>query len=214
MPEDAHGLVNHTSEIICTKPLYTLLKPALGPFSTLRLVLTSCYKMQHISENDPRKAMVRASLKVMPSKLCISTFQTQCASAQSQLGTYYSAFRTMPYVSQSLNHSWTAPLVAPPLSSPVTEPTAYKFASRAPVVRRFPTASAKASATKQSRPNHPQLPPPSAARKLPSSSASSAYHPYARSVSEPLVPLQYDEFLASFQHRIDGMTGQKGGWGF
>jgi hypothetical protein len=25
---------------------------------------------------------------------------------------------------------------------------------------------------------------------------------------------QYDNFLASFQHRIDGMTGQKGGWGF
>ncbi|KAI0254784.1 hypothetical protein BJV78DRAFT_1350903 [Lactifluus subvellereus] len=172
-----------------------------------RFALTSRYEMQRVSENNPRKAM------------------TQCAGVQSQLGTYCSSFRTVPCASQSWNPSWTAPLVAPPQSSPVTEPTAYRFASRAPVVHRSPT-SAKTSATKQSRPKtapHAQMPPPSAAKKPQSSSSSSTHHPYARSGPEPLDPFlmryygpdnQYDEFLASFQHRIDGMTGQRGGWGF
>ena len=180
--------------------------------------------MQRVSENNPRKGMVRASLEAM-SCMLIFTCQTQSAGVQSQLGGFCSAFRTVPCASQSWNPSWTAPLVAPPQPSPVTEPTAYRFASRAPVVRRSPPNSAKASATKQSRPKttpHAQLPPPSAARK-PLSSSSSAYHPHARSGPEPLDPFlmrnygpdnQYDEFLASFQHRIDGMTGQRGGWGF
>jgi hypothetical protein len=165
--------------------------------------------MQRMSQNNPGKAMVRASLVIM---LCMLVFtcQTQCAGAQSQLGAYCSAFRTVPCPSQPLNHSWAAPLVVPPRSSPVTEPAAYRFASRAPVVRRSPSSSAKASATKRSRPNQT----PSAARKPLSSSSSSASFPYTKPVPEPSDPLQYDEFLASFQHRIDRMTGQRGGWGF
>ena len=180
--------------------------------------------MQRASENNSRKAMVCACFGVM-SCMLIFTYQTQSAGVQLPLGAFCSAFRTVPCAPQSCTPSWTAPLVAPPRSDPVTEPTAYRFASRAPVVRRSPPTSAKASATKQSRPKtapHAQLSHPSAARK-PHPPSSSARHPYARSGPEPLDPFvmrqygpdnQYDEFLASFQHRIDGMTGQRGGWGF
>lgn len=187
-PEDTHGS-SIASDLASSKH---------GPF----------YEMQRVSKNNSRKATVRASYEAAVMDVCVFTYQLQCAGAQSQLETFCSAFRTAP----SLNHSWAAPLVAPPRSSPVMEPTAYKFASRAPVVRRSPNA--KASTTKQSRPNSHQLSPPSAVRKPPSSSSSPAYHPSARPCFEPLVPLQYDESLASFQHRIDGMTGQRGGWGF
>jgi hypothetical protein len=67
-----------TSEIIYSTPLYALLKPALGPFigCTLRLVLTSCHKMQRISENDPRKTMVRASFELCHQRLHIHISDT------------------------------------------------------------------------------------------------------------------------------------------
>jgi len=137
---------------------------------------------------------------------------TMCAGAPSHFGAYYcGAFRTTPCAS-----SWAPPLVAPSRTSTVTEPSGYRFASRAPVVRRSPPTSVKASAIKRSRSGtaHRQKSSnPSVNRRPPGASSS-------RRLSTGVVPeqaeagYQYDEFLASFQCRIDGMTGQSGGWGF
>lgn len=143
----------------------------------------------------------------------VFTSRAQCAGAPSHFGAYCGAFRTTPCTS-----SWVAPLVAPSWTSPVTEPSGYRFASRAPVVRRSPTTSGKASAIKRSRSGtaHRQKPSAPSANRRPSALSSS------RRLSTGAVPEQaeaghqpeYDEFLASFQRRIDGMTGQSGGWGF
>ena len=134
----------------------------------------------------------------------------QCAGAPSHFGAYCGAFRATPCAS-----SWVPPLVAPSWTSPVTEPSGYRFASRAPVVRRPPTISPKTSAIKRARSGtaHRQnLSNPSANRRPGASSSrrlsTGTVHEQAGSGD------QYDEFLASFQRRIDGMTGQSGGWGF
>jgi hypothetical protein len=135
------------------------------------------------------------------------------------MGAYCGAFRTAPCIPQSLNHSWAAPLVAPApsRSDPVAEPSEYKFASRAPVIRRSP-------GSKHPRPKNAhqgKLPVPFANGKLNVSSC--GYRTQSQKVPQQQNPHsmrtgdmdnQYDDFLASFQHRIDGMTGQKGGWGF
>ncbi|KAI0005093.1 hypothetical protein BJV74DRAFT_806915 [Russula compacta] len=137
-----------------------------------------------------------------------------CAGKQARSGMYYGAFRTSPHVPQASNHSWTAPLVAPVQPCPVTEPSEYKFASRAPVVRRSPPTSTKASATRNPRSKaahahhrHPSVPSGNGKQR-----ASGQQDPYT--IPSLDSANQYDEFLASFQHRIDYMTGQRGGWGF
>ena len=143
-------------------------------------------------------------------------------SERRQLGTYYGAFRTHPCIPQSLNHSWAAPLVAPAQSDPVTEPSQYRFASRAPVVRRK-SPSSKHPRPKTVHQGQVSVPFANGNANMPSC----AYRSHARSATakapeqpDPHVSrqgdlgVQYDEFLASFQHRIDGMTGQRGGWGF
>jgi hypothetical protein len=129
-----------------------------------------------------------------------------------QLGAYCGAFKTSPCGPQSSNHSWAAPLVAPARSNPVTEPSEYKFASRAPVIRRSPTGSSKHPRSKTA--HQGKLPVAFTNGKL-NMSSSCAYRtqdPHIMRSGD--LDNQYDEFLASFQHRIDGMTGQKGGWGF
>lgn len=143
-----------------------------------------------------------------------------CAGAPSHsAGAFYSAFRTAP----STSSSWVPPLVAPSRTNSVTEPSGYRFASRAPVVRRSPPASGKASARiKRSRSGtaHRQQSSHPSANRTPS--ASSSRRLSTGTVPEQAEPFimrhdtghQYDEFLASFQRRIDGMTGQSGGWGF
>ena len=141
-------------------------------------------------------------------------------SEKRQLGAYCGAFRMSPCIPQSLNHSWAAPLVAPAptRSVPVTEPSEYKFASRAPVIRRSPSS-------KHPRPktgHQGKLPLPYANGKPNMSSCGGYRRTHARAAvpqqQDPrysdMMDNQYDAFLASFQHRIDGMTGQKGGWGF
>ena len=131
----------------------------------------------------------------------------QCAGAPSHFGAYCGTFRTTPCAS-----SWVPPLVAPSWTSPVTEPSGYRFASRAPVVRRSPTAG-KASAIKRSRSGTANCQKSSKSSRR--SSASLSRRPSAGTAPESAEPGdQYDEFLASFQRRIDGMTGQSGGWGF
>ncbi|KAI0304005.1 hypothetical protein BC826DRAFT_206143 [Russula brevipes] len=140
-----------------------------------------------------------------------------CAGAQSQLAAYCGAFRTSSHTPQPLNHSWVAPLVAPARPDPATEPPEYRFASRAPAVRRSPAN--KDPRQKSAHHGHPSASP--ANGKL--STSSCAHQSYARAAPEQFDSHtmrhydwdgQYDEFLASFQHRIDGMTGQRGGWGF
>jgi len=136
---------------------------------------------------------------------------TTCAGTQSKLGTYCTTFRAV----QSSDRSWVAPLVATTPSGLVAEPSEYKFATRAPVVRRSP--GAKNPRTKTT--NQGQLSAPSTNGK-PSTSSSRTYQHNAKATPEQLDMRyydsnnQYDEFLASFQYRIDGMTGQRGGWGF
>lgn len=133
---------------------------------------------------------------------------TMCAGAPSPFGAYCGAFRTTPCAS-----SWAPPLVAPSRTNPVTEPSGYRFASRAPVVRRSPTAG-KAS-VKRSRSGTAHCQKPSSSSLNRRQSASSSRRPPTGTAPESAEPgYQYDEFLASFQRRIDGMTGQSGGWGF
>ncbi len=166
--------------------------------------------MQRVSQNNMGNTMVRVLVVKLWLCTLVFTSRVQCAGAPSHFGAYYGAFRTTPCTS-----SWVPPLVAPSRTSTVTEPSGYRFASRAPVVRRSPPTSGKASAIKRSRSG-------TAHRQQKSSNPSTNRRPSAsssRRLSTGTVPehdtgYQYDEFLASFQRRIDGMTGQSGGWGF
>ena len=134
----------------------------------------------------------------------------QCAGAPSHFGASCGAFRTTPCTS-----SWVPPLVAPSWTSPLTEPSGYRFASRAPVVRRSPPTSGKATAIKRSRSGTAHRQKSSHPSANIRSSTSSSRRLSTGTVPEQAEPgYQYDEFLASFQRRIDGMTGQSGGWGF
>jgi hypothetical protein len=165
--------------------------------------------MKRFSKTN-QNAMVRTSSQ-------ITCARTQREGVQTQLGTYCGAFRTSPYVPPSMN-SWTAPLVAPTQPGPVREPSEYRFASRAPVMRRRSPGS-KHPRPKTAHQGQLQVPFPNGKSRT----SSYAYRPHARGTPEQPDPHtmrygdldnQYDEFLASFQHRIDGMTGQRGGWGF
>jgi len=144
----------------------------------------------------------------------IFILEKQCAGTQSQLGTYCSTFRAV----HSSDRSWVAPLVvAPTPSGLVSEPSEYKFATRAPVVRRSP--SAKNPRTKTT--NQGQLSAPSPTNGKPSTPSRTYQHQAKATPTPEQLDMRYydsnnryDEFLASFQYRIDGMTGQRGGWGF
>src|SRR6266850_2315243 len=122
------------------------------------------------------------------------------------------AFRTSPKPPMPMNHSWLAPVVAPVMGDTVAEPSEYRFASRAHGVRRSPSASTKRTATKNPTPHHGQPQAPSTNGML--STSSSTYQQHSREQRHYDSDDRYDEFLATFQHRIDGMTGQRGGWGF
>jgi hypothetical protein len=138
---------------------------------------------------------------------CGSVYSYSPAGAPSHFGTYCSTFRMTPCTS-----SWVPPLVAPSGTSLVAEPSGYIFVSRAPVVRHPPPTSEKASVIKRSR-SRPHI----ANQKLFNPSANrrpsmSSHCLLIGTVPEQAEPgYQYNEFLASFQRRIDGMTGQSGG---
>src|SRR5579863_9230320 len=108
------------------------------------------------------------------------------------MGMYCGAFRTSP---KPTNPSWMAPVVAPVLAGTVAEPSEYRFASRAPVVRRSPNASTKRTATKNPRPHtahhgQPPLPSTNGIR----STSSHANQQYSREQRSYDSDDRYDEF--------------------
>ncbi|KAI0268176.1 hypothetical protein BC834DRAFT_680011 [Gloeopeniophorella convolvens] len=158
-----------------------------------------------------------------------SVFQAKpnhaATAGQSHYGAHYGMFRMGgPRSSQALGSSWTAPHVAPALSSATQQhPSAYRFASKAPVARRSPPTSAKPSTSRPLKQKaahrcHSSVSPvDQQPRPSPYPSASArTYHertdPHASNHGDS--QNHYDEFLASFQTNIDRMTGERGGWGF
>ena len=166
--------------------------------------------MQGVSKRSPKSQVRVLHSSLLPPRHVYPHRYMQSARAQPQLATYCGTFRTSPNPPPS---SWVVPVVAPVQPDFVAKPSEYRFASRAPVTRRSP--STKHSATKHPKSNTAYHGQPSVSSTNGVLSASS-YANQNRALEQRHYDPgnQYDDFLATFQHRIDGMTGQRGGWGF